>query len=186
MPPSSTPPSRPATCWPDGGFAAFLSVDAQQQETTMKMNRRTLTAALAARPVAALLPRAAFAQKKIVLGFSQVGAESEWRTANTESIKSGGQGGGHRPEVLRRAAEAGEPDQGDPLLHRAEGRRDRLLAGGGVGLGDGAARGQGRQDPGGAHRPRGQRQGRPRCTSPSWARTSSRKAARPAAGWSRR
>lgn len=30
----------------------------------------------------------AFAQKKIVLGFSQVGAESEWRTANTDSIKS--------------------------------------------------------------------------------------------------
>ena len=29
-----------------------------------------------------------FAQGKIVLGFSQVGAESEWRTANTESIKS--------------------------------------------------------------------------------------------------
>ncbi|HJW11533.1 MAG TPA: ABC transporter substrate-binding protein, partial [Albitalea sp.] len=30
---------------------------------------------------------AALAQKKIVLGFSQIGAESEWRTANTESIK---------------------------------------------------------------------------------------------------
>lgn len=28
------------------------------------------------------------AQKQIVLGFSQIGAESEWRTANTESIKS--------------------------------------------------------------------------------------------------
>lgn len=27
-------------------------------------------------------------QKKIVLGFSQIGAESEWRTANTESIKA--------------------------------------------------------------------------------------------------
>ena len=26
--------------------------------------------------------------KKIVLGFSQVGAESEWRSANTESSKS--------------------------------------------------------------------------------------------------
>jgi ABC-type sugar transport system substrate-binding protein len=30
----------------------------------------------------------ALAQKKLVLGFAQVGAESEWRTANTESIKS--------------------------------------------------------------------------------------------------
>ncbi|HWQ10540.1 MAG TPA: hypothetical protein VN436_15575, partial [Holophaga sp.] len=28
------------------------------------------------------------APKKIVLGFSQIGAESEWRTANSESIKS--------------------------------------------------------------------------------------------------
>ncbi|MBP2656221.1 MAG: Periplasmic binding protein domain containing protein [Firmicutes bacterium] len=27
-------------------------------------------------------------EKKIVLGFSQIGAESEWRTANTESIKA--------------------------------------------------------------------------------------------------
>ena len=33
-------------------------------------------------------PARRFAQKKIVLGFTQVGAESEWRTANTESIKS--------------------------------------------------------------------------------------------------
>jgi len=31
---------------------------------------------------------AAAATKKIVLGFSQIGAESEWRTANTESIKA--------------------------------------------------------------------------------------------------
>ena len=54
----------------------------------MKLNRRTLAAALACAPVAALLPAAAWAQKPIVLGFSQVGAESEWRTANTESIKS--------------------------------------------------------------------------------------------------
>ena len=51
----------------------------------MKIQRRTAIAAL----IAAGLPiPAAFAQGKIVLGFSQVGAESEWRTANTESIKS--------------------------------------------------------------------------------------------------
>ena len=51
----------------------------------MNTNRRTVIAAL----IAAGLPiPAAFAQGKIVLGFSQVGAESEWRTANTESIKS--------------------------------------------------------------------------------------------------
>lgn len=53
-----------------------------------KLTRRTLATALACAPVAALLPAAAWAQKPIVLGFSQVGAESEWRTANTESIKS--------------------------------------------------------------------------------------------------
>ena len=50
----------------------------------MKIQRRILVAALAA----AGLPLSVRAQKKIVLGFSQVGAESEWRTANTESIKS--------------------------------------------------------------------------------------------------
>ena len=54
----------------------------------MKIHRRTLAAALACAPLAGLLPLSARAQKPIVLGFSQVGAESEWRTANTESIKS--------------------------------------------------------------------------------------------------
>ncbi len=34
------------------------------------------------------------AEKKIVLGFSQIGAESEWRTANTESIKASAQAAG--------------------------------------------------------------------------------------------
>ena len=54
----------------------------------MHINRRTLAIALAAAPLAGLLPGTVWAQKKIVLGFSQVGAESEWRTANTESIKT--------------------------------------------------------------------------------------------------
>jgi ABC-type xylose transport system substrate-binding protein len=54
----------------------------------MKIHRRSLAAALACAPLAGLLPLPAWAQKPIVLGFSQVGAESEWRTANTESIKS--------------------------------------------------------------------------------------------------
>ncbi|WP_343730008.1 ABC transporter substrate-binding protein [Duganella sp.] len=49
------------------------------------MNRRTVLAtALAA---AAALSMPAFAAKPLVIGFSQVGAESEWRTANTVSIK---------------------------------------------------------------------------------------------------
>ncbi|CAN5305606.1 ABC transporter substrate-binding protein [soil metagenome] len=50
----------------------------------MTIQRRTVIAAIAA----AGLPLPLFAQGKLVLGFSQVGAESEWRTANTESIKS--------------------------------------------------------------------------------------------------
>jgi galactofuranose transport system substrate-binding protein len=54
----------------------------------VKFQRRTLFAAMAAASLAATLPFKAFAQKKIVLGFSQIGAESEWRTANSESIKS--------------------------------------------------------------------------------------------------
>jgi len=53
----------------------------------MKIPRRTVIASVAALAFAAGLPLSAMAQKKIVLGFSQIGAESEWRTANTESIK---------------------------------------------------------------------------------------------------
>jgi galactofuranose transport system substrate-binding protein len=60
----------------------------------MKLNRRTLAAALACAPLAGLLPASVLAQKPIVLGFSQVGAESEWRTANTESIKSAAKAAG--------------------------------------------------------------------------------------------
>ncbi|MEO8056834.1 MAG: ABC transporter substrate-binding protein [Burkholderiales bacterium] len=56
----------------------------------MNIQRRTVVQAL----IAAGLPIPAFAQGKIVLGFSQVGAESEWRTANTESIKSSAKAAG--------------------------------------------------------------------------------------------
>jgi simple sugar transport system substrate-binding protein len=50
----------------------------------MSLNRRIALALVA---TAALASLPALAQKKIVLGFSQIGAESEWRTANSESIK---------------------------------------------------------------------------------------------------
>ena len=53
----------------------------------MNIRRRTAIASAAALTLAAAWPVGAFAQQKIVLGFSQIGAESEWRTANTESIK---------------------------------------------------------------------------------------------------
>lgn len=54
----------------------------------MNTSRRHVIATLAAVPAALYLPQVARAQGKIVLGFSQIGAESEWRTANSESIKS--------------------------------------------------------------------------------------------------
>lgn len=47
--------------------------------------RRTFLAAVAAAACAVTLP--ASAAKPLTIGFSQVGAESEWRTANTASIK---------------------------------------------------------------------------------------------------
>ena len=53
----------------------------------MSIRRRTALASVIALTIAAAWPMAAMAQKKIVVGFSQIGAESEWRTANTESIK---------------------------------------------------------------------------------------------------
>jgi simple sugar transport system substrate-binding protein len=51
----------------------------------MTLPRRTFLAAAAVAAFAAAIP--AFAAKPLVIGFSQVGAESEWRTANTASIK---------------------------------------------------------------------------------------------------
>ena len=52
----------------------------------MSIQRRAVLAATLV--AAAIASPSAFADKPIVLGFAQVGAESAWRTANTESIKS--------------------------------------------------------------------------------------------------
>src|SRR3954466_12091816 len=52
----------------------------------MKDTRNKILMFLSATMVCALTTMAA--DKKIVVGFSQIGAESGWRTANTESIKS--------------------------------------------------------------------------------------------------
>jgi simple sugar transport system substrate-binding protein len=49
------------------------------------LTRRTFLGAAVAAACAAAIP--AFAAKPLTIGFSQVGAESEWRTANTASIK---------------------------------------------------------------------------------------------------
>jgi galactofuranose transport system substrate-binding protein len=51
----------------------------------MIITRRTLLGVAAAVACATAIP--AFAAKPLTIGFSQVGAESEWRTANTASIK---------------------------------------------------------------------------------------------------
>ena len=51
----------------------------------MTFTRRTL---LGAAMLAACAALPAFAAKPLTIGFSQVGAESEWRTANTASIKA--------------------------------------------------------------------------------------------------
>ena len=57
----------------------------------MTLSRRAfgiLAAACAAGALLAACAREEGKHERIVLGFSQIGAESEWRTANTESIKS--------------------------------------------------------------------------------------------------
>ena len=52
----------------------------------MTLDRRQFMGVASAAIVGSLCP-GAFAADKIVLGFAQIGAESEWRTANTQSIK---------------------------------------------------------------------------------------------------
>ncbi|CAG9203628.1 hypothetical protein BVI1335_1650060 [Burkholderia vietnamiensis] len=70
-----------------------------------------------------------------------------------------GEGGRHQPEILGRAAKAGEPDPRDPLVHRAEGGRHRILAGRRVGLGAGADRSEGGAYSGDPDRSRRRREG---------------------------
>jgi ABC-type sugar transport system substrate-binding protein len=55
----------------------------------MPLTRRTILGAAAVALCAAAMPAMpALAAKPLTIGFSQVGAESEWRTANTASIKA--------------------------------------------------------------------------------------------------
>ena len=54
----------------------------------MLKSRRNLLSAIVVGAIAGAVAMPTFAAgKKITLGFAQVGAESEWRTANTVSIK---------------------------------------------------------------------------------------------------
>src|SRR4029453_17067052 len=59
-----------------------------QGDDTMMNRRHAALSGTAVLALAAGMPLGALAQKKIVLGFSQIGAESECPPANTESIKS--------------------------------------------------------------------------------------------------
>lgn len=65
-----------------------MSPALDKMETKMKFpTRRMALHLLAAAGVLAAWPLASRAEKPLTLGFAQVGAESEWRTANTASIK---------------------------------------------------------------------------------------------------
>src|SRR3569832_2102827 len=85
MPPSSSPPSSRPTPAREGAHRSTPTTT--QGDDTMKMNRRNALQGAATLALATTVPLA-FGQKKITLGFSQIGAESEWRTANSESVKS--------------------------------------------------------------------------------------------------
>ncbi len=54
----------------------------------MKISRRSALSAMVAVGLGALSLTASAVDKKLTIGFAQTGAESEWRTANTESVKS--------------------------------------------------------------------------------------------------
>ncbi len=77
--------------------------------------------------------------ERIVLGFSQIGAESEWRTANTESIKAAAA----TMNIDLRFADAQQKQENQikalRSIHRAEGGRDRVLSRGRHRLGHGAS-----------------------------------------------
>ena len=61
----------------------------------MLKSKRNLLSAIAVSVIASAIAMPTFAaDKKITLGFAQVGAESEWRTANTVSIKAAAKAAG--------------------------------------------------------------------------------------------
>jgi len=60
-----------------------------------KTRRLALLTTVALATSLALCGAAAAADKKLVIGFAQTGAESEWRTANTDSVKAAAAAAGH-------------------------------------------------------------------------------------------
>jgi galactofuranose transport system substrate-binding protein len=76
------------TFWTHNEYTETGTVHIAVIKMETKMKRRSLIASLAVGSLALALGASAFAaDKKITLGFAQVGAESEWRTANTQSVK---------------------------------------------------------------------------------------------------
>ena len=59
--------------------------------------------------------------ERVIVGFSQIGAESAWRLYNTKDMQEAARKAGIRLLFFKRRAEAGKPDQGDPHLHHVSG-----------------------------------------------------------------
>ena len=89
--------------------------------------------------------------KKLTVGFSQIGAESEWRTANSQSIKDEAEKQG----IALKFSDAQQKQENQIKAIRsfiaAKGRRHRLFARGRDGMGAGPPRGPGREDSGHPH-----------------------------------
>jgi simple sugar transport system substrate-binding protein len=120
------------------------------------MKRRTLLATALAAAVTLSVP--AFAAKPLVIGFSQVGAESEWRTANTVSIKDAAKKDG----VTLKFADAQQKQENQVKAIRSFiAQRVDVIAFSPVvesGWDTVLREAKARQDPGDPDRPRGQRQ----------------------------
>src|SRR5665647_2980910 len=80
----------------------------------MTFTRRTMLGAAMAVALATSIP--ASAAKPVVIGFSQVGAESEWRSANTASIKQAASAPARTCTGVGRQGRAGRPAPGAAAL----------------------------------------------------------------------
>jgi len=149
----------------------------------MNNNRRTVLASALAASIAVAAPMTAFAQKKIVMGFSQIGAESEWRTANTNSMKSAAAAAGI--ELKFSDAQQKQENQIKALRSFIAQKVDVIALTPVVesGLGHGAERDQGRQDSVDPDAIARWIRRTPLCTPRISALTLSKKAAWQAAGW---
>ena len=144
--------------------------------------RRAALSGSALLALAAGMPLAAFGQKKIVLGFSQIGAESEWRTANTESIKQAAKDAGI--ELKFADAQQKQENQIKAIRSFIAQKVDVIAFSPVVESGWGTVLREAKAAKIPVIFPTVRSTRRTtRCGSRSWAPTSSKKGARPAAGW---